>query len=243
MYLALLSAATGDWQQAKTNLDEARHIVRSHIARVLPGLSPKEQALFLAENDEQHFHNALSLGLLRRGDDADVAELSFGWLVNGKAVVQEAIAQHTVLARQSGDPQTIAAVQQLQDIRSQLASLTYRGAKADDDESHRSQVSKLEEQEAKLSRRLADVPGLSAPEDPWVATSAVRKGIPEGAVLVDIALFDVRDFHAVGKEEKFNPPHYAAWIVPPAGQSAVKVIDLGPADKIDFAVQTVRGSA
>ena len=87
---------------------------------------------------------------------------------------------------------------------------------------------------------LADVPGLSAPEDPWVATSAVRKGIPEGAVLVDIALFDVRDFHSVGKEEKFNPPHYAAWIVPPAGQSAVKVIDLGPADKIDAAVQTVR---
>ena len=82
--------------------------------------------------------------------------------------------------------------------------------------------------------------GFPAPENPWVATSAVRKGIPEGAVLVDIALFDVRDFHAVGKEEKFNPPHYAAWIVPPAGQSAVKVIDLGPADKIDFAVQTVR---
>ena len=123
----VVDAATGDWQQAKTNLDEARHIVRSHIARVLPGLSPKEQALFLAENDEQHFHDALSLGLLRRGDDADVAELSFGWLVNGKAVVQEAIAQHTILARQSGDPQTIAAVQQLQDIRSQLASLTYRG--------------------------------------------------------------------------------------------------------------------
>ena len=110
-YLALLNAATGDWQQAKTGLDEARHIVRSHIARVLPGLSPKEQALFLAENDEHHFHDALSLGLLRR-DDADAAELSFGWLVNGKAVVQEAIAQHTILARQSGDPQTIAAVQQ-----------------------------------------------------------------------------------------------------------------------------------
>ena len=64
-YLALLNAATGDWQQAKTGFDEARHIVRSHTARVLPGLSPKEQALFLAENDEHHFHDALSLGLLR----------------------------------------------------------------------------------------------------------------------------------------------------------------------------------
>ena len=180
MYLSLLSAATGDWQQAKTNLDEARHIVRSHIARVLPGLSPKEQALFLAENDEQHFHDVLSLGLLRRGDDADVAELSFGWLVNGKAVVQEAIAQHTILARQSGDPQTIAAVQQLQDIRSQLASLTYRGARP-------MTMNRIARRfrswrNKKPSFRVAwpmcrDFP---APEDPWVATSAVCSGNSRG---------------------------------------------------------------
>ncbi len=194
----------------KLSFDEARHIVRSHIARVLPGLSPKEQALFLAENDEKHFHDAFSLGLLRRGDDADLAELSYGWLVNGKAVVQEAIAQHTVLARQSGDPQTIAAVKQLQDIRSQLASLTYCGSKGDDDEPRRARFRSWKRR--KRSFRAAwpmcrDFPRRQIRG--WKPPRCEREFLPM-AVLIDIALFDVRDFQAMERRRnsirRITPP-------------------------------------
>ena len=240
-YLMLMDAMTGDWNGAKSNTDDARHINRQHVAKVLTSLSDKEQMAFLTETEEKHYHDALSLALLRNGADRGMPELSYGWLVNAKAVAQEAIAQRTLLARESGDPATIAAVKQLQDVRGRLASLTYAESKADEKDDRRKRVEELQSQENELARKVAEVPGLTTAANPWVEVSAVRKSIPADATMIDIAHFNIRDFKAKGveRDESFGPPHYAAWIVPAEGKGDVKIVDLGPANKIDAAVDAL----
>ena len=61
--LSELQAAMGQWAEAAHSQDQARRVMRRHVARVLPSLSPAEQAAFLQANDESVFQGSLSLGL------------------------------------------------------------------------------------------------------------------------------------------------------------------------------------
>ena len=90
--LANLSATLGRWDEAAGAIDRERRVVRRHVSRVLPALAEAEQLAFLKANDERFLHVALSLALVRR-DDPEAVGRSAGWVLNGKAVAQEALAQ------------------------------------------------------------------------------------------------------------------------------------------------------
>jgi hypothetical protein len=69
-------------------------------------LSEREQLKFLARNDRDALHASLSV-ILKRPADAGLAERTAGWLLNGKAVAHEALAQQALLARRAGTSTTI----------------------------------------------------------------------------------------------------------------------------------------
>ena len=92
------------------------------MAEVLPVLSEREQLTFIEHNDEIRFHTALSFGRLHRDQQA-LAELSAGWLVNGKAVAQESLAERALLARDSTDPALADKIKKLLALRTELAGL------------------------------------------------------------------------------------------------------------------------
>jgi CHAT domain-containing protein len=63
---------------------------------------------------------------------------------------------------------------------------------------------------------------------------AIRAGLPERGVLIDMARFEENDFN--GRKRK--SPHYVAWVTPKRG--AARVIDLGDAQAIDALVADVQ---
>jgi CHAT domain-containing protein/tetratricopeptide (TPR) repeat protein len=237
--LAFLHASCNRWQESAEVTDKARHIVRRHIQDVLPGLSEQEQLQFLETQHQTSFHTALSLGLARR-QDAGLVALSTGWLLNGKAVGQQALAERALLARDSQAPEAAAAGRRLGAVRAQLAALSLQVPAAGQETAHRQQLAVLIAQEQGLAKQLGRVRTRPVQTDPWVELEDVRRALPGDAVLIEMARVRERDFTAAGTAPVWSGERYAAWVIPPAGKGPVRLLDLGPATRVDAAVRAVR---
>src|SRR5262249_40579542 len=123
--LALLYALRGRWEEAARTADQASRVIRRHIRDVLPGLSVPQQLNFLRTKHVPSFHQTLSLGLARRAD-VEVVGRSAGWVLNGKAVAQEALAEVTLLSQDSNSGPVADLARQLIAVRTELANLTLR---------------------------------------------------------------------------------------------------------------------
>jgi len=239
--LAVFHAVRGHWPEAAEAFDRARRTILRHVVRVLPALAEREQVNFLTATNEAQFHGSLSLALGQPDDRARAAR-SAGWLLNGKGLAQQALAERALLARSSEDPAAAVLITELRDVRNRLAALTLAPAQPGKEDNPKQALEQLDEQERQLSMKLGQVTGRPRRDDPWVEPAAVREALPGDAVLVEIARFDVFDFKAKGTEKQWKPAHYAAWVIPTAGGGDVRVIDLGPAEAIDAAVAAVRAA-
>ncbi|HWB14052.1 MAG TPA: tetratricopeptide repeat protein [Pirellulales bacterium] len=227
-----------DDAKAAQQQDFSRRIVRKHVVRVLPILSSQEQLTFVERSDRGPFHVSLTLGWLSA--NAALAEQSAGWLVNGKAVIQESLAQQTRLARDSQDPELAQRTERLSAVRSELAGLSLAKAEAMHDAGHRKRLAELALEEQELLRELNVAAGRPDFDDPWVEIADVRKALAADAVLIDVARFEPFAFEAKRNESKWKPARYAAWVVPATGKGDVRIVDLGAADEVDRAVETSR---
>ncbi|MFO0810960.1 MAG: tetratricopeptide repeat protein [Gemmataceae bacterium] len=236
-YLAALLGDVGRTADAASSFDRARHVTRRYAARTLPALAASAQADFLSSNDHKGYALALSLALAHAGTPA-VVEASAGWVVNGKAAAHEANADAARAARSFDDPTLAAQARRLTDLRGQLAALTLAPPKAGGEADRLRRLADLTRQEAAAAADLgrAGLAGLRA--DPWVGLDELRAALPDGAVFVDVARFEVYPYNAKPGEKDWQPARYAAWVTPKSGP--VTLVDLGPADRIDAAVAAVR---
>jgi CHAT domain-containing protein/Tfp pilus assembly protein PilF len=234
--LAGLCVANGEVRKAFSLFDRARRGARRHVASVLPSLSDADKAAFFKNTTARNnLEMALSLGLARHGD-ADLAAQSATWLLNGKAIDQESLASSVLLSRQSGDPALGKLSSRLLAARQHLARLTFSTPRPGQEKQRLQQIEELTGKEQQLVRTLRQSGSKAALPD-WIELAEVRKGLPADAVLIDAAHFNVFDFKAK-RGKQWQAPHYAAWVTPKYG--LVRLIDLGPADKIDAAIKQFR---
>jgi tetratricopeptide (TPR) repeat protein/CHAT domain-containing protein len=233
--LALLNVRTGRIGQAASYFDRARRSSRKRAARVLPGLSEPEQARFLKAAEEWNFHWALSLGRAH-AEQAELAALSASWLANGKGVAQEVLASSALLARDSASPTAGSAARRLLAVRQELARLTFASPRPGQEKQRLERLEDLAAEEAELGKQLRRAGSAAASAD-WVELEQLRRALPRDGVLIDIARFSVYDFKA-SRGKRWQPAHYVAWVT--AAEGPVRLIDLGPAEKIDAAVAALR---
>jgi tetratricopeptide (TPR) repeat protein len=236
--LAVLYAETGEPRKASSLFDRVRRVARRNIASVLPALSEQDKAAFFRNTSARsHLEVALSLGLAHQGD-TDLAAQSGTWLVNGKAIVQESLASSVLPTRQSSDPAQQKLAARLLSVRQHLARLTLAAPRLGQEKQHLAQIEELTPQEQELGKQLRQS-GSKAALPAWIDLSAIRQALPAGAVLIDVAHFRRFDFRGkAGKQ--WQEAHYAAWITPKVGP--VRLVDLGPADKIDAALKQFRAA-
>jgi len=235
--LAGLYEASDRTREAADLTDRARGLSRRHVTLVLPVLAPAEQANFLRHNDQRDWHAALSLGL-RHASSTTLAARSAAWLLNGKAVAQQTAAQAALLARDSNDPALGPLSRQLRTLRQRLAQLTLANPQPGQEQARQRALEQLTAQEQDLAKRLRQAGDRSLRPDLWVELDQLRHRLPADAAFIDIARFDLRDFPATGQQKNWQPARYAAWIT--TVQGPVRVLDLGPAQAIDDAVQSLR---
>lgn len=237
--LAVLHAKQKKFAQAVDDYDQVRRLTREHIGSVLPEMTEAEQLTYLKLTDEKSLHAALSLALARK-DDQRAVEKSAEWLLNAKGVAQQALAQHAINERDQKDQAVAGVSQQRQALRRELLMLLRTTPAQTGDEERLTRITSLREQELKVAAQLAAASGRPVLDARWVELSEVRKQLPAGAWLIDIARFQRRNFNPANHAERWQPEHYAAWLIPAAGSGEVKLIDLGPATEIDAAVSQTR---
>jgi CHAT domain-containing protein len=237
--LAGLYGCQGRWGQAVQAFDQARRGQRRHLHRVLPALSPREQLTFLHTQVAASLNGALSLALRRRTDPG-LGEQSAAWLLNSKALAQQALAEPLRLARAGARPRLTALHGRLLDVRQRLARLTLATPRPGQERQRRQQLDDLAQRERQLTRELGRKSGQQLADRGWVELAAVRQALPPEAVLIDLARFPVIDLQAQGRGRRWQADRYAAWVIPPMGRGEVRLIDLGEAAPIEAAVQTVR---
>jgi CHAT domain-containing protein len=232
--LALVAGAQGRWDEAGERMDEARRLRRPFLTRALGGLAEADRLAYLGLADRLGFEQALALA---GGDPRALAERSAGWLLNGKAVVQESLVGGMLLARQGSDPALGKLARRLLEVRRQLAQRSVSARPPAEEKQRRGQIEELTREEQDLGKRLRQA-GSKAAASSWVELGEVRKAIPDDSVLIDVARFRGFDFKAKSGEKKWLEERYAAWVT--RGRGSVQRIDLGPASKIDEAVKHVR---
>jgi len=235
----MLHGAMGQWETATDEADRARRSIRRYVASTLPMLSEQEQLQFLKNVDEVGFSLALSLGVHEHGNPR-IAARSAEWLINGKALAQQALGDRALLARDSDDPAVAGPVKQLLSVRDQLATLTLTAPKPGTEAARRGELAELTKREEELSRTVGRAAGHAAGAESWIGVDAVRKALPKDALLVEIIRLSTATFQVKSGDTHGLPPHYFAWIIPAAGDGEIAVVDLGDAQKIDGALQTAR---
>ncbi|QDU29433.1 photosystem I assembly protein Ycf3 [Anatilimnocola aggregata] len=225
--MAWLEDAENDLSAAGECFNQARRIFRFHQLRTLSSLSEAAQLLFLTNKHANNWYESLSFGRRARAN-ANVAELSAGWLINGKGMAEESLS----IGSQLFTPETVALIGRLRKVRGELAEVAHRSL-SDEPEQRRTE---LQSEEERLVRQLGQVRGEDLTTDPWFDIISVRKVIPKKSMLINIVRFAPFD----SRTEKPGDSLYVAWLIPSANDGEVKIVDIGNADVIDTAVATFR---
>jgi|GEM_PF-3457737 len=238
--VAALHASNGDWAKARGIMHEALQGLRRYEVGELAMLPDTEQLNFLLHQADAQSHVSiyhLALSMARAGKaDPEIARVTAEWLINGKAVSQEAVARKTLLSRDLANP---ALLHELARVRSDLARLSADPA-AQKQGPQQAALRQLVESRRRLEAQLAEqlkAAGFQDDSSPWVPLTDVRANLPDQAVLIELARY--RDWNfASSKRDPWEGNRYGAWVIPKHGE--VRFVDLGEAQPIDAAAQAVQ---
>jgi CHAT domain-containing protein/lipopolysaccharide biosynthesis regulator YciM len=222
------------FDRAIATQDTGMQSARRHLCSVLPALTESQRQKYLSSSYIDDFATAISLALECQSD-LRAANLSAGWVLNGKAAGAEAVAEAALLSSEEAAP----LVKELRTVRDQIARIALRDSTTVDADT-RERLAGLESRQQQLSQQIAAFSLGLRTGDPWVTTGALMSEIPFNSVFVNIAKIRRRDFQSRDEDTKWLPTRYVAWIVPSAGSGAVKTVDLGESAPVDAKVREVR---
>ncbi len=239
--LAALYSSKQKWKKAADLIDEGARAMRVHVNQVLPGLSEKEQITFLSRNHRTSFNVSLSFGVHQKADPV-IAAQSATWLINGKAVAHQTLAEQAIIHREQLDSEQQKIVDDLVKIRRQLSKSIFSPPPSKDLPEYRKQIELLSLQEQELARQLSDKSARPKRNNAWVELEEVQAAIPPKAIFVDFARFEANDPTKIGQQYTSLPPRFAAWITKSKGAGDAQVIDLGPAEEIEKLISDARSA-
>src|SRR5262249_32286648 len=140
-------------------------------------------------------------------------------------VMSDAIA--ALRRRASSDDQKL--LDRLATARSQLSTLTLRGAGSEGIQKHRVNLQALEQRVEQLENHISARSSEFRAQQTPISLDNVQKAIPAGASLIEFISFKPYD----AKTNKYDQPHYVAYVLRNTGDPTW--VELGEAKAIDAA--------
>jgi CHAT domain-containing protein len=226
-----------DFEQSLNVFKRAQNIEAKFIDHLM-GITSEKQKIKLLSKYKPHLHIFLSLINQLLSQNPSARKDAFNIWLKRKGVILEAQKRFQEALIYSDDPEAIKTFQELSRVRSQLSRLTFADTGKQDLDTYKKRIAYLESQkqelEAKLSR-LSQAFALSK-KVAKADCEKIARSLPNNTVLIDFAKVDMFNFKAKGKEKKWNPPHYLAFVLHSGKGDKVGMIDLGDAEEIDKAV-------
>jgi len=230
-------AARADYRQAFALQRRAQDIHQGMIDQVM-GFTSEEQKLEFLGKLRGELQAFFTLAGLHLREDAQVARSAFDVWLRRKGAALEAQRQFQEALLLSGDSKGKEVFAQLALQRAKFSRLVFAGPGKESPEAYRARMDALKkalgEKEAELSR-LSQPFARSKKRAAADATQAAA-ALPKGAALLELAKIDVFDFKATGKESKWRPARYLAFVLPAGAPERLAFLDLGEAAPIDAAV-------
>ena len=166
------------------------------------------------------------------------ARLALTTVLQRKGRILDVLTDSLQNLRQNLTPADQMLLDQLNTTRSQLATLIFKGVEDISAEQYRASVSTLKananELENTLARRSAEFRVQSQP----ATITAVQQQIPKDAALVELVRYRPFNAKANQPDERWKPPHYAAYILHPQGE--LQWVNLGETEAIDQVITEFR---
>jgi len=235
--LGLLHAGLGDFPKAHDLLRKGQIIDEKLIDQVIGFASEDQKFAFLAQMswDFNVFLSLIDLYLYKepifRKDAMDV------WL-RRKGVVLEAQRRFQEALVYSDDPKALATFQELARVRSQLSQLTFGGPGKEGPEAYQKKMAELETQKRELEAQLSAISRAYALKKKIerADSTKVAQALPAKTALLEFARINTFNFKARGKEQKWLPARYLAFVLHAGKGDRAELIDLGDAEEIDRSV-------
>lgn len=235
--LARLYAARGMASEAVEFQHRAGELEESFIALNLTVGSEREKLAFL-DQFSWHSSRTITLHTSLAPHDPMARELAVTTILRHKGRVQDAMSANLTALRLRSTTEDRALLDQLNETTTRLANLVLSAPQNTAPAGRQQQIKALEEQrerlEAEISRRSAGVYQQSQP----ATLAAVQQAVPDGAALIEFALYHPFDPKAPDNRTAYGEPHYVAYVV--HGHGDVRWTALGPAKTIDDAVDAWR---
>jgi CHAT domain-containing protein/Tfp pilus assembly protein PilF len=235
--LATLYAGKGDIAQSIALQSRAAAIGEHNLVLNLAIGSERQKLAYLSTLSTQA-DRAISFHLRYAPDDPAARYLATTIILQRKGRALDATSETLNALRNRFNTEDQALLDQLTDIRSQLARLVLGGTQNLSPEEYRNQKKKLEDQaeryEADISRRSNEFRAQSLP----ITLAAVQAAIPADAALIEFATYRPFNAKATRDDVAYGQPRYVAYVLRHEGEIQWK--ELGEVKIIDKAIADLR---
>ena len=236
--LSFAYMAEGNIAKAVQVLGDALELAEHELINVLRTGTETDHSIYFARNGYL-LDAVINLDVALAPKDPAATRLGLLTLLRRKGRVLDAAASSMATIRSKLSPEDKKLLDALATARTQLAALTVAGPIATGPEDFTKSVAALEEQIQKLELEVSKKSTAYRASSLPIELGAIQKLIPRQTRLVEMVNYQPNSPTQSYKINSVMPPRrFAAYVLAATGDPVV--VDLGPADAIDDAVEKFR---
>ncbi len=223
--LARLSWANDNIPRTLEYLTRSTEIEETNLTSNLPSLSEARKTFYFDTFNSTKYITSLHLQYAL--DNQAAAQLSLTTILRRKGRILDSATDTLKTLRQNLTPANQKLLNQLSQIRTQLASLTYTGIGNKTVAEYQKELTNLETQAQQIEQTLSQNSTAFRTENQKITIEAVQKNIPAEAVLIEFTRYQPYN----SKTDKYDKAHYAAYTLDSEGK--MQWVDLGDSEALD----------